>query len=76
MHTIHAEMDEMLQQAKNSEEKAKKAMMDAARLADELRIEQDTAMALERDKKLLEAQASISFKYSFLGVTMSDIFNP
>merc|ERR1712240_367270 len=31
-------------------------MVDAARLADELRIEQDTAMALERDKKLLEAQ--------------------
>ena len=51
-------------------------MVDAARLADELRIEQDTAIALERDKKLLEAQASISFKYSFLGVTMSDIFNP
>ena len=41
MHTIHAEMDEMLQQAKNSEEKAKKAMMDAARLADELKAEQD-----------------------------------
>ena len=31
----------MLQQAKNSEEKAKKAMVDAARLADELRAEQD-----------------------------------
>merc|ERR1711971_1281194 len=32
------------------------AMVDAARLADELRQEQDVAMALERDKKLLEAQ--------------------
>merc|ERR1740124_1362074 len=31
-------------------------MIDAARLADELRVEQDTAMMLERDKKLLEAQ--------------------
>ena len=41
VHTIHAEMDEMLQQAKNSEEKAKKAMVDAARLADELKSEQD-----------------------------------
>merc|ERR1712055_641259 len=30
--------------------------VDAARLADELRMEQDLAMALERDKKLLEAQ--------------------
>merc|ERR1719154_917417 len=40
-----------------SEEKAQRAMVDAARLADELRAEQDMAMMLERDKKLLEAQA-------------------
>merc|ERR1712002_997127 len=33
VHTLHAEIDDMLQQAKNSEEKAKKAMVDAARLA-------------------------------------------
>merc|ERR1719290_1780 len=31
-------------------------MVDAARLADELRAEQESAMMLERDKKLLEAQ--------------------
>merc|ERR1719219_655921 len=31
-------------------------MVDAARLADELRCEQDVAMNLEKDKKLLEAQ--------------------
>merc|ERR1719507_867516 len=31
-------------------------MIDAARLADELRGEQDAAQGLERDKKLLEAQ--------------------
>merc|ERR1711890_182454 len=36
--------------------KAQRAMIDAARLAEELRAEQDTAMMLERDKKLLEAQ--------------------
>merc|ERR1719447_1462531 len=41
---------------KCDEEKAQRAMVDAARLADELRQEQDVAMALERDKKLLEAQ--------------------
>merc|ERR1712179_375435 len=41
VHTMHAEIDDMLHQAKNSEEKAKKAMVDAARLADELRAEQD-----------------------------------
>merc|ERR1719268_338782 len=34
---LGGEMDDMLQQAKNSEEKSKKAMVDAARLADELR---------------------------------------
>merc|ERR1712115_582955 len=39
-----------------SEDKAQRAMVDAARLADELRQEQELAMNLERDKKLLEAQ--------------------
>merc|ERR1712145_18340 len=39
-----------------SEEKAARAMIDAARLADELRSEQDMAMSLERDRKLMEAQ--------------------
>ena len=39
-----------------SEEKAQRAMIDAARLADELRAEQELSMALERDRKLLEAQ--------------------
>merc|ERR1719228_1504118 len=43
IHTIQAEVDAMLQAAKNAEEKSKKAMVDAARLADELRAEQDHA---------------------------------
>merc|ERR1712088_285536 len=46
----------MLSQAKNSEEKAKKAMADAARLADELRAEQDHAGSQEKAKRTLEAQ--------------------
>merc|ERR1719370_1446619 len=46
----------MTAEAAMSEEKAQRAMVDAARLADELRTEQDTANALERDKKLLESQ--------------------
>merc|ERR1719342_1899516 len=50
------DLDEMASEAQMSEEKAQRAMIDAARLADELRAEQDIAMALERDKKLLEAQ--------------------
>merc|ERR1719397_1850731 len=50
------DLDEMTAEAHLSEEKAQRAMIDAARLADELRMEQEVAMALERDKKLLEAQ--------------------
>merc|ERR1712173_564152 len=50
VHTVHAEIDDMLHQAKGSEEKAKKAMVDAARLADELRAEQDHAAAMEKGK--------------------------
>merc|ERR1719322_1784027 len=51
----------MLHQAKNSEEKAKKAMVDAARLADELRAEQEQAKRslessiAELDQRLAEA---------------------
>jgi chromosome segregation ATPase len=40
-----------------SNEKAKKAMIDAARLAEELRVEQEAAQLYEKDRKLLEAQA-------------------
>merc|ERR1712042_382397 len=54
--TINADLDEMSCEAKLSEEKAARAMIDAARLADELRAEQDFAMNLEKDHKLLEAQ--------------------
>lgn len=49
-------MDEMLNEAKNSEEKAKKAMVDAARLADELRAEQEHAQSQEKMRKALELQ--------------------
>jgi myosin heavy chain 6/7 len=44
----------MTGEAHLSEEKAKKAMIDAARLADELRGEQDLAQHYERERKLLE----------------------
>merc|ERR1712021_299350 len=54
----HAEMDDMLSQAKNSEEKSKKAMVDAARLADELRAEQDHSSTQEKAKRALETQVS------------------
>merc|ERR1712037_961941 len=56
IHTMHAEIDDMLQQAKNSEEKSKKAMVDAARLADELRAEQEHSNVQEKTKRCLESQ--------------------
>merc|ERR1712079_177550 len=46
VHTVHAEIDDMLHQA----------MVDAARLADELRAEQDHAAAMEKGKRTLESQ--------------------
>merc|ERR1712024_167358 len=54
VHTLQAEIDDMLHQAKSSEEKAKKAMVDAARLADELRAEQDHVSVQSKAKRSLE----------------------
>merc|ERR1712184_192637 len=56
MSTLHADFDEMSSEAKLCEDKAAKAMVDAARLADELRSEQDNAMMSEKQRKVLEAQ--------------------
>merc|ERR1712029_1336375 len=56
MQTLHGDLDEMANEALLSEEKAKKAMVDAARLADELRTEQELAQVFERDRKLYECQ--------------------
>ena len=46
----------MSSEASMSEEKAARSMIDAARIAEELRMEQDTASMLERERKVLEAQ--------------------
>merc|ERR1719516_206663 len=56
LNALGHDLDEMTSEAKMSDDKAQRAMIDAARLADELRSEQECAMMLERDKKLLEAQ--------------------
>merc|ERR1712012_405523 len=56
LNALGHDLDEMTSEAKMSDDKAQRAMIDAARLADELRGEQEVAMMLERDKKLLEAQ--------------------
>merc|ERR1719402_884379 len=58
IHTMQAEIEGMLHAAKNAEEKAKRAMVDAARLADELRAEQDHTANETRAKRALETQFS------------------
>merc|ERR1712142_1159702 len=54
IHQMQADLDNMLASCKNSEEKAKKAMVDAGRLADELRSEQDHSCAQEKAKRTTE----------------------
>merc|ERR1719334_2196281 len=56
IHTMQAEVDGMLVAAKNAEDKAKKAMVDAARLADELRAEQDHATGFASSKNSMTNQ--------------------
>merc|ERR1712034_68101 len=56
IHTMQAEVDGMLVAANNAEEKSKKAMVDAARLADELRAEQDHATSMGSAKNSLGNQ--------------------
>uniref|UniRef100_A0A8C5C6A8 Myosin heavy chain, fast skeletal muscle-like n=1 Tax=Gadus morhua TaxID=8049 RepID=A0A8C5C6A8_GADMO len=51
---IQGEVEDTVQEARNAEEKAKKAITDAAMMAEELKKEQDTSSHLERMKKNLE----------------------
>uniref|UniRef100_H2LNX8 Myosin heavy chain, fast skeletal muscle-like n=1 Tax=Oryzias latipes TaxID=8090 RepID=H2LNX8_ORYLA len=51
---VQGEVDDAVQEARNAEEKAKKAITDAAMMAEELKKEQDTSSHLERMKKNLE----------------------
>merc|ERR1712240_516920 len=57
MQTLNADLDEMTTEAKLCEDKAAKAMVDAARLAEELRGEQDVAIQMEKARKILEEQS-------------------
>merc|ERR1712193_416359 len=50
------EVEEAVQEAKNAEEKAKKAINDAAIMAEDLKKEQDQSCHLERMKKNMETQ--------------------
>ncbi|XP_062294629.1 myosin heavy chain, fast skeletal muscle-like [Scomber scombrus] len=51
---VQGEVEDSIQEARNAEEKAKKAITDAAMMAEELKKEQDTSAHLERMKKNLE----------------------
>uniref|UniRef100_A0A8C5TS03 Myosin-7B n=1 Tax=Malurus cyaneus samueli TaxID=2593467 RepID=A0A8C5TS03_9PASS len=51
---IQTEIEDVTNEAKSAEERAKKAMTDAAMMAEELKKEQDTSAHLERMKKNLD----------------------
>ncbi|XP_051888761.1 myosin-4-like, partial [Pristis pectinata] len=51
---LQTEVEDAIQESRNAEEKAKKAITDAAMMAEELKKEQDTSAHLERMKKNLE----------------------
>ncbi|KAJ8374881.1 hypothetical protein SKAU_G00054610 [Synaphobranchus kaupii] len=51
---LQSELEEAVQECRNAEEKAKKAITDAAMMAEELKKEQDTSAHLERMKKNMD----------------------
>ncbi|XP_061095329.1 myosin-7 [Conger conger] len=51
---LQTEVEEAVQECRNAEEKAKKAITDAAMMAEELKKEQDTSAHLERMKKNMD----------------------
>jgi len=55
---LQQEMDDIMISVKNSDEKSKKAVADASRLAEELRTEQEHAMTADRFAKSSQAQSS------------------
>jgi len=56
IHAIHTDLDDQSNELRSAEEAAKKAMADAARIAEELRHEQDHASQIEKLRRSLESQ--------------------
>nr|XP_002119856.2 myosin heavy chain, cardiac muscle isoform [Ciona intestinalis] len=54
LQTMQGEVEESVQEQRNAEDKAKKAIVDAATMAEELKKEQDLSSHLERMKKNME----------------------
>merc|ERR1719391_1268604 len=52
--TLHADIEEMVVETQLAEDRAKKTMIDTARLADELRAEQENANSCEKNRRVLE----------------------
>ena len=69
IHQMQADLDNMLAQSKAAEEKAKKAMVDAGRLADELRAEQDHTNA--QDKVCYFAIKRFDIKFNTLAINIA-----
>lgn len=66
MPRVHqSDLEDQMNELKNAEDQAKKAMADAARMADELRQEQDHSAQIEKMRRTLELQVtdSIFFPY-------------
>jgi len=55
-----SDLEDQMNELKNAEDQAKKAMADAARMADELRQEQDHSAQIEKMRRTLELQVSDS----------------
>uniref|UniRef100_H2Z1P7 Myosin motor domain-containing protein n=1 Tax=Ciona savignyi TaxID=51511 RepID=H2Z1P7_CIOSA len=53
---LRGELEEALLEAKGADERAKKATMDASRMSEELRSEQQHVLSIERVKKTMEIQ--------------------
>merc|ERR1711970_112428 len=74
LHTLHADLDEMINEAKHSDEKAKKAMVDAARLADELRSEHEHYQSYYKSYQNLEVsykELYTRYEESYANITKS-----
>jgi len=57
---FQSDLEDQANELRNAEDQTKKAMADSARLADELRQEQDHAAQIEKMRRTLENQVCCS----------------
>ena len=68
-----ADLEEMVCESMVAEERAKKSMIDAARLADELRAEQENAQLSEKNRRSLDSQVLQTSPNTFLSRQVKDM---